>query len=129
MASIICDDPKHLTIVLFGQKLRFTCMNQGLVKCESNFNPFPDVTEDQQNWINAVQQVITWFASASPRSTLNANPVFGQYIRLSEGPPGTLVCRALHDGVPKGVDNPSELSAVLNRVKIWFAAVGVNPSA
>ncbi len=128
MASVICDDSSRLTIVLFGQKLKFTCISSGSVKCESNFSPFPDIIEDQYTWINHVQQAITWFSSASPRSTLNLNQVFSQHIRLSEGPPGILECRALHSGIPKGTENPSELSAVLTRVKAWFAAASVSPS-
>jgi len=128
MATILCDNPQRLTIALFGQRLTFSVIGESQVQCMARIRPFPDIVEDQQAWIDAVQRGIDWFAAASPRGQLDAAPVFSQHIRLSEGPPGTLNCRAVHDGVERATEDPDEMSAVLDRVKAWFATAGVEPS-
>jgi len=112
-------------VSLFGQRLRFTKLAQGSVECQAKLRPFPDVIENQGNWIARVNEAESWFQSASPRVTLDLAPVFGQHIRLRENPPGTLICEALHDGNPGAKENPTQLKAVLDIIVTWFTSAGV----
>lgn len=127
MAELLCNNSGCLMVALFGQRLRFTKLAQGSVECQAKLRPFPDVVENQANWIAQVHAARLWFQSASPRSTLNLDPTFGQNIRLRESPPGTLICEALHDGNPGAKENPTKLQSVLDTIETWFAAAGITP--
>ncbi len=83
--------------------------------------------DTQSNWIARVHEAVLWFDGASPRSTLELDPVFQQDIRLREDPPGTLICEAMHDGSPGATEDPTQLESVLDTIETWFAAAGVTP--
>lgn len=127
MATLLCNNPDVLMVKLFGQRLCFTKLSQGSVRCAAKRQPFPDVTDTQENWVARVHEAALWFDGASPRSTLELDPVFEQDIRLREDPPGTLHCEAMHDGAPGASEDPTELEPVLDTIETWFAAAGVNP--
>jgi len=127
MADVLCNNPDCLMVALFGQRLRFTKLAQGSVQCQAKLRPFPDAVEDQANWIARVHEARLWFQGASPRALLELAPTFGQNIRLREGPPGSLICEALHDGNPGAKENPTQLRTVLDTIETWFAAAGVTP--
>ena len=127
MAELICNNPDVLMVVLFEQRLQFTKLSQGSVKCVTKMRPFPDVVEPQANWIARVHEAVLWFDGASPRTTLELDPVFGQDIRLREDPPGTLICEALHDGSPGATEDAAQLESALDTIETWFTAAGVTP--
>lgn len=127
MAELLCNNPDALMVRLFGQRLSFTKLSQGSVQCTAKRHPFPNVTDTQANWIARVHEAVLWFDGASPRNTIDLDPVFEQNIRLRESPPGTLICEALHDGVPGATEDPAQLEAILDTIETWFAAAGVTP--
>lgn len=121
MATILCNKPACLKVVLFGQRLDFKKVGSAINARAHSGLPAPNVTEQPATVKQCFDEAAAWFASASPRATTTVGPCFGQEIRLREDPPGTVIVEAMHDGQPGATDKPAETEVVVSAVQGWFS--------
>lgn len=122
MAKILTNTPDNLVVTLFGKSVECSKQQGGQVLCHVLKY---GLTEKASEVLAAMNRGISWFASPSPRATVDFGPIFRLYFRFLETPEGEMKCFAVHDKSLGNPDNSSEILDVLTTVANWLVAAGV----